>query len=66
MGFTINDLRRLDLMVMSKEARRDNAYREIERRREVFAKKLRRAVDRLEDPNSHHSDEASLNAQRAA
>jgi hypothetical protein len=48
-GFTINDLRRLDLMLMSKESRRDNAYREIERRRETLARKLRRAVDRLEE-----------------
>ena len=64
-GFTINDLRRLDLMLMSKEGRRDSAYREIERRREVFAKKMRRAFDRLEDPNSNHSDDASLCAKAA-
>ena len=65
-SFSINDLRRLDLMVMSKEARRDNAYREIERRREVFARKLRRAVDRLEDANAEYSDDASLAAKHAA
>jgi hypothetical protein len=65
-GFTINDLRRLDLMVMSKEARRDNAYREIEHRREVFARKLRRAVDRLESVNADRSDDASLGAKCAA
>jgi hypothetical protein len=47
-GFTFNDLRRLDLMLMSKESRRDSAYREIERRREPFARKLRRAADQLE------------------
>ena len=62
-GFTINDLRRLDLMVMSKEGRRDNAYREIERRREAFAKKLRRAV---EHSKPDESADASLSAKRAA
>jgi hypothetical protein len=48
-------------MVISKKGRRDNAYREIERQRQVSARKLRRAVDRLENAN-----DAFLSEKRAA
>jgi hypothetical protein len=45
----ISNLERLDRMIMSSEARRDNALREIEHHRESFAVKPRRAGAKVED-----------------
>jgi hypothetical protein len=44
----IPDLRRLDLMIESKEARRDKALREAERHRTTLGERLRRAAERAE------------------
>jgi hypothetical protein len=46
-GFTINDLRRLDLMVMSKEARRDKAYQ----RAKVSASRVSSGSDQIGTAN---------------
>jgi hypothetical protein len=44
----IPDLRRLDLMIESKEARRDKALREAERHRTTLGERLRRAAEGVE------------------
>jgi hypothetical protein len=44
----IPDLRRIDLMIESKEARRDKALREAERHRTTLGERLGRAAERVE------------------
>jgi hypothetical protein len=56
-------LRRLDLMIESEEVRRDRAYREIERRRAVLAKKLR---DTIKQQAKVHAHKEAANPDRLA
>ena len=45
----LGDIERLDRMVMTKEARRDNALQETERHRANLGARLRRAAEQVED-----------------
>ena len=47
--FIAEDFERLDRMCMTAEARRDAALREMDRHREGFGQRLRRAINRVED-----------------
>jgi hypothetical protein len=53
----INTLERIDRMVMTMEARRNAAYREIERHRIGLGERLRRAVEQVEDAEFREVDE---------
>ena len=46
---TIDSFERMDRMLASAEARRNNALREIDRHREALGAAMRRAVDEVED-----------------
>ena len=49
MTFDAENFERIDRMCMTAEARRDAALREIDRHREGFGQRLRRAINRVED-----------------
>ena len=55
----INTLERIDRMVMTMEARRNAAYREIERHRIGLGERLRRAVEQVEDAEFREVDETT-------
>jgi hypothetical protein len=49
MTFQAENFERIDRMCMTAEARRDAALREIDRHREGFGQRLRRAINHVED-----------------
>jgi hypothetical protein len=55
----INTLERIDRMVMTMEARRNAAYREVERHRIGLGERLRRAVEQVEDAEFREVDETT-------
>ena len=58
-AININDIERIDRMVMTMEARRNAAYREIERHRIGLGERLRRAVEQVEDAEFREVDETT-------
>ena len=58
-GININTIERIDRMVMTMEARRNAAYREIERHRIGLGERLRRAVEQVEDAEFRELDETT-------
>jgi hypothetical protein len=58
-AININDIERIDRMVMTMEARRNAAYREVERHRIGLGERLRRAVEQVEDAEFREVDETT-------
>jgi hypothetical protein len=56
-AINIKTIERIDRMVMTMEARRNAAYREIERHRIGLGERLRRAVEQVEDAEFREVDE---------
>jgi hypothetical protein len=63
---SIDALERIDRMVMTMEARRNAAYREVERYRIGFGERLRRAVEQVDDAEFREVDNAPGEPKRAA
>jgi hypothetical protein len=61
----LNDVERLDRMVMTKEARRNNALEETERHRANFGARLRRAAEQVEDADFCVIEESPAGEKRA-
>jgi hypothetical protein len=57
----LDDIERLDHMIMTMEARRNNALREAERHRINFGTQLRRATEQVEDADFRVIEEKALN-----
>jgi len=55
----IDSIERIDRMVMTMEARRNAAYREVERHRSGLGERLRRAVEPVEDAEFREVDETT-------
>lgn len=49
LALRLDDIERIDRMIMAAEARRDATLREIDRHRAGFGQKLRRVVEQVED-----------------
>ena len=64
--YKIDVLERIDRMVMTMEARRNAAYREVERYRIGFGERLRHAVNQVEDAEFREVDNAPGEPKRAA
>ncbi len=62
----LDDLERLDRMIMTKEIRRDNALREMERHHDSLAARLRRAVEEVEDAEYSVIEEKPANGEHVA
>ena len=58
-AININVIERIDRMVMTMEARRNAAYREIERHRIGLGERLRCAVEQVEDAEFREVDETT-------
>ena len=58
-AININPVERIDRMVMTMEARRNAAYREVERHRIGLGERLRRAVEQVEDAEFREVDETT-------
>ena len=58
-AININQIERIDRMVMTMEARRNAAYREVERHRIGLGERLRRAVEQVEDAEFREVDETT-------
>jgi hypothetical protein len=62
----LDDIERLDRMVMTKEVRRDNALHEIERHRANFGARLRRAAEQIEEADFCVIEESPAGEKGAA
>jgi hypothetical protein len=62
----MDDLERIDRMVMTMEARRNAAYREAERYRIGLGERLRRAAEQVEDAELREVDDAPSEHEGAA
>jgi len=62
----IDTFERIDRMLASTEARRNNALREIDRHREALGAAMRRGIDEVQDAEFRHveADEVSRGSQR--
>jgi len=58
-AININVIERIDRMVMTMEARRNAAYREVERHRIGLGERVRRAVEQVEDAEFREVDETT-------
>jgi hypothetical protein len=58
-AFRIDALEHIDRMLMTMEARRNAAYREVERHRIGLGERLRRAVEQVEDAEFREVDETT-------
>jgi len=64
-SYKIDDLERIDRMVMTMEARRNAAYREAERYRIGFGERLRRVTEQVEDAEFREVDNGPGEHERA-
>ena len=62
---TIDSFERIDRMLASAEARRNNALREIDRHREALGAVMRRAIDEVEDAEFRDVETGSDGGERA-
>ena len=66
LSIRIDDVERINQLIVSAETRRDATLREIERRRATLAHKLRRAVQQVEDTEYRLLEEKPPEENRAA
>jgi hypothetical protein len=62
LSLKINDIERIDRMVMAAEARRDATLREIERHRATLGQALRRETEQVEEGEFEEVDAPKLAA----
>jgi hypothetical protein len=63
LSLKINDIERIDRMVMAAEVRRDATLREIERHRTTLGQALRRATEQVEEGEFEEVDAPKLAAR---
>lgn len=66
LSLRISDVERIDRLIVSAESRRDATLREIERHRAALGRKLRAAVQQVEDAEYHLLEEKPVEESRAA
>jgi len=66
LSLRINDVERINQLIVSAESRRDATLREIERRRATFGRTLRRAVQQVEGADYRLLEEKPANESHAA